>query len=110
MNNAEICLKAKQRLYLLLSVQLKNPGPLLCQGALERHKSEQFIDCRPLLGAPSNTSPGYGTTITIPFTFTGGPAVPITRVVVNRIGGITHSLHMDQRQVSAYYLCCCLLP
>ena len=56
---------------------------------------------RPMLGAPSNRSPAYGATVTIPLTYAGGAAVPITRVVVNRLGGTTHSTHFDQRQVGA---------
>ena len=87
-----------------------NPLILLCQDSsaimpktaettLSKTSVQAAIHCRPLLGAVSNRSPAYGATVTIPFTFTGGPAVPITRVVINRIGGLTHSLHIDQRQV-----------
>ena len=36
--------------------------------------------------------------MTVALSYAGGAAVPITRVVVNRLGGCTHSTHFDQRQ------------
>lgn len=62
-------------------------------------QSYQLFPFRPVLGNPSVASPGYGATVSVPVTWTGGPPASISRVVVYRLGGITHSVHMDQRQV-----------
>lgn len=52
-----------------------------------------------MIGGVSTATPGYGATFTVTITFSGGNPVPITRVVFNRLGGVTHSTHFDQRQV-----------
>ena len=52
---------------------------------------------RPIIRSLSSTSPGYGASVTVVFGWTG-PAGTVNRVVVNRVGGVTHSLHVDQRQ------------
>ena len=62
---------------------------------------------RPIINTISRTSPAYGQTFVVTFGYTqAGSAPAITRVVLNRIGGSTHSTHFDQRQV----LLCPLKP
>ncbi len=49
---------------------------------------------RPVIGtAPANV--GYGAMFEIDYTGTDG----IDRVVIDKLTGVTHSTHMDQRQV-----------
>lgn len=62
-----------------------------------------FSCCRPLISNPSNTSPGYGATITVNLIYAvengGATPQPISRVVLISDNGITHSTHFDQRSV-----------
>jgi hypothetical protein len=60
---------------------------------------------RPIISAVSTATPAYGAAFTVTLTFAGGGPVPISRVVFNRVGGITHSTHFDQRQVSLSLAC-----
>lgn len=78
------------------------PGQL-CNGAGIQglvHILMVSLCCRPMLGNPSNSRPAYGALITVPLSFVGGAATTIKRAVLNRVGGVTHSTHFDQRQVS----------
>ena len=55
---------------------------------------------RPTIMGISNISPAYGTTFRLSYGYTQTGSTPaISRVVLNRIGGSTHSMHFDQRQV-----------
>ena len=55
---------------------------------------------RPTITGISNTSPAYGATFAVTFGYTQTSSAPaINRVVLARIGGSTHSVHFDQRQV-----------
>ena len=58
---------------------------------------------RPIISSLSNNSPGYGASVNINFAWTGA-AGTVNRVVVNRVGGVTHSLHVDQRQASQPFM------
>ena len=48
----------------------------------------------------STNTPDYGEDFAVTLGFVGGDPVAIGRVVFNRVGGITHSNHFDQRQVT----------
>ena len=54
---------------------------------------------RPMILTSTNNTPGYGENFEVTLGFVGGDPVSIGRVVFNRVGGITHSNHFDQRQV-----------
>jgi hypothetical protein len=55
---------------------------------------------RPIISDVSTATPAYGSAFAVMLNFSGGAPVTISRVVFNRVGGITHSTHFDQRQVS----------
>ena len=60
---------------------------------------------RPTIAGISNASPAYGATFSVTFGYTQTTSAPaIDRVVLNRIGGSTHSVHFDQRQVLSPHL------
>ena len=56
---------------------------------------------RPTIVSVSSQSPAYGASLTITFGSSQGAVLQIQRVVLNRMGGVTHSTHFDARQVLA---------
>ena len=57
---------------------------------------------RPVIQSITSVAPAYGSALTIAFGWTNG-AGTISRAVIVRQGGISGSMHFDQRQVQ---LCC----
>ena len=55
---------------------------------------------RPTILSVSSQSPAYGAALTIRFGSSQAAALQVQRVVLNRVGGVTHSTHFDARQVS----------